>query len=1075
MLLKKTGCLMCAIAVTVSAFLSMIFSVSADDALPEIKCTQSASITDNGDNFSLNTAGKETPDNIYWNVTSGKYKGVGVLEFELPAADPNMIKSTELTYDIHNGSSRSGGRTYDVYAADIVINETTTADTLQAIPFTPLLYTGVAVNKGETRTDTVPSESIKDYVKSKLSADNVSKIQFAFSNSSQILDISPTTASLKIVMYGGGIALDKHELSIYTENEPVQLDVNVFEQGIDKDSLVWESSDNSVVSVENGAVTPNNAGTAVITVRTTDNSFTDECIVTVLQAVESISLDKETLSLIAGGENGELTVSFTPDNAVNREVIWASSDESVAAVSQNGIVSPVGVGETVITVSSVSDNSIKAECGVIVSASVEPESISLSDTSISLSKLGSTVSLETNILPENADSRVTWTSSDTNVAQIYDGIIVSGESGTAVITAATSNGKTAQCTVTVTDDKQLITNDYFYKDTDGNPIYSQGGGISKFGDTYYWYGVRYTEAVDYVKDPLNASKLGDSLTHFEAYTCYSSKDLVNWKYEGDAATSETLGIEWIGWAGRCGVVYHEATDKYILCSQCNGVVIASSDKPTGPFKAVNHYDWNTAIPGIQNGSTGDQTMFQDEDSKAYMICSSVNGRSYQYVVPLRESDFCDFDTDNIKMLYKDNKTYFDEDGTVATKDKGGIEGNCMFKYKGNYYYTGSDLYGWNSSRVYVLQSDSILGDYNIQPDGSKENKPYIMPGVKTNYAHNTQAGFYYTVKGTKQDLVIYCGDRWSDFAVNGIGFNQWNPLTMDGYTPHFNNLSQWRLNAETGEWSVGDGNNYLANPFFEADRVELNKLTGWECSDNIGGAATGNIKSKRTNGTYSARHSADTDYTATMKQTVKELPDGVYTLRASVKSSGGQNECKLYAKTDENEYSASLKSEMSDWTDIVIKNIEVRNGECEVGLYSDANAGNYVRIDDMYFTRNYDGTVIEGKPNTNVPGAKNSLKLSDADGNVVISLAGGAEVHAEAEYTNTASLNIDISLYIALYNKDGTLCEIKSKNINSVQPGQSGKAETESIILPAESDGLYAKLFLWDGDMKPLCDYILIE
>ncbi len=46
------------------------------------------------------------------------------------------------------------------------------------------------------------------------------------------------------------------------------------------------------------------------------------------------------------------------------------------------------------------------------------------------------------------------------------------------------------------------------------------------------------------------------------------------------------------------------------------------------------------------------------------------------------------------------------------KDKTGIEGNCMFKYNGNYYYTGSDLYGWNSSRVYVMQSDSILGDYN---------------------------------------------------------------------------------------------------------------------------------------------------------------------------------------------------------------------------------------------------------------------------------------------------------------------------------------------------------------------------
>ncbi|MBQ3426953.1 MAG: hypothetical protein IJH37_07405 [Clostridia bacterium] len=69
--------------------------------------------------------------------------------------------------------------------------------------------------------------------------------------------------------------------------------------------------------------------------------------------------------------------------------------------------------------------------------------------------------------------------------------MISGEPATAVITATTSNNLSAQCAVTVTDDKQLITNDRFYKDTDGNNLYSQGGGIFKLGDTYYWYGVRY--------------------------------------------------------------------------------------------------------------------------------------------------------------------------------------------------------------------------------------------------------------------------------------------------------------------------------------------------------------------------------------------------------------------------------------------------------------------------------------------------------------------------------------------------------------------------------------------------------
>ncbi len=181
------------------------------------------------------------------------------------------------------------------------------------------------------------------------------------------------------------------------------------------------------------------------------------------------------------------------------------------------------------------------------------------------------------------------------IAKVYDGVIVAGEVGTAEITATTSNGKTAKCTVTVTEDKQLITNDRFYTDTDGNILYSQGGGIFKFpnDDKYYWYGVRYKEAVTYATDPL----LGKTVEHpaFEAYTCYTSDDLVNWKYEGDVATLETLGQSWCGWAGRCGVVYNEKANKYVLVSQFNGTIIASADNPKGPFKTEKGYfflGWN---------------------------------------------------------------------------------------------------------------------------------------------------------------------------------------------------------------------------------------------------------------------------------------------------------------------------------------------------------------------------------------------------------------------------------------------------------------------------------------------------
>ena len=47
------------------------------------------------------------------------------------------------------------------------------------------------------------------------------------------------------------------------------------------------------------------------------------------------------------------------------------------------------------------------------------------------------------------------------------------------------------------ESNDMIVNDVFWKDTNGNNIYSQGGGIFKFGDTYYWYGVHYKGAETY--------------------------------------------------------------------------------------------------------------------------------------------------------------------------------------------------------------------------------------------------------------------------------------------------------------------------------------------------------------------------------------------------------------------------------------------------------------------------------------------------------------------------------------------------------------------------------------------------
>ena len=421
---------------------------------------------------------------------------------------------------------------------------------------------------------------------------------------------------------------------------------------------------------------------------------------------KSLTLSEHNVTINVGDENKILDAVIMPEFAYDNKVSWKSSDESIVKVSENGILTAVSNGNATITVSS-EDGILTDECKVTVTDK-KSERLSLNKTSIELTEIDSVYPLSANI--ENSD--LVWKSDNENIASVTDGVVTAKGKGKTTITISTSDGKqTAKCAVNVNTSDNTITNDTFFKDTDGNYIYSQGGCIQKFGDKYYWYGVKYKEADIYAKNPENG-KAGNAA--YETFTCYSSDDLVNWKFEGYPLTGEPNG-----WVGRMGVVYNENTKKYVLISQyAPGMVYAVSDKPEGPFK-IDHIQ--KTLP-IQNDVTGDQTLFQDDDGKAYIICSSANGRAYQYVIPLRESDFLDIDEENIKMLfYDEDGSYIDENGEVDKKDKTGIEGNCMFKYNGNYYYTGSDLYGWNSSRVYVMQSDSILGDYN-----KDTGLPYIM-------------------------------------------------------------------------------------------------------------------------------------------------------------------------------------------------------------------------------------------------------------------------------------------------------------------------------------------------------------
>jgi uncharacterized protein YjdB len=119
-------------------------------------------------------------------------------------------------------------------------------------------------------------------------------------------------------------------------------------------AVTWSSSNESVATVENGIVTGVSAGNATITATSNLNaSVTASSSITVSNiAVSSVSLD-ETASLSVGSTT-TLTPVFSPANASNKSVTWASSNPSVASInSSTGLITGLSSGTTTITVTTV--------------------------------------------------------------------------------------------------------------------------------------------------------------------------------------------------------------------------------------------------------------------------------------------------------------------------------------------------------------------------------------------------------------------------------------------------------------------------------------------------------------------------------------------------------------------------------------------------------------------------------------------------------------------------------------------------------------------------------------------------
>jgi len=210
-------------------------------------------------------------------------------------------------------------------------------------------------------------------------------------------------------------------------------------------TVTWSSSNTSIATVipsgiSTAVVIGKGNGPAIITANASGQTTT--ATVTVANPITSISLTPRTLAMTVN-TTSQTTVLITPTSSSSPVTNWTSTNSAVATVNASGLVTAVGNGTATITAST---GGKSASRNVTVTTPVT--GITVSPSSVSIAKSASTTVLAT-VSPATASNKiVTWSSRNTSIAIVSNGVIYGGRSGTTTVTAVAGT-YTATVSVTV--------------------------------------------------------------------------------------------------------------------------------------------------------------------------------------------------------------------------------------------------------------------------------------------------------------------------------------------------------------------------------------------------------------------------------------------------------------------------------------------------------------------------------------------------------------------------------------------------------------------------------------------------
>jgi len=349
-------------------------------------------------------------------------------------------------------------------------------------------------------------------------------------------------------------------------------------------------------------------------------------------------------------------------------------------------------------------------------------------------------------------------------------------------------------TTSLFSQKQILSGE-IWPDNKGKHINAHGGGMLFHKGRYYWYG-------EYKDAKTNAALSGVS--------CYSSANLLNWKYEGivlKVTDKSGHDIEQGCIIERPKVLYNAKTRKFVMWFHLElkdkgynaaRAALAVADNPKGPFIYQYSYrpnkgnwplnfsneqktqidapsifekswsaEWKNAVSDglfVRRDYKGgqmsrDMTLFLDDNGKAYHIFASEENLTLQ--IAELSNDFCSHTGKYIRVA-----------------PGGHNEAPTIFKHNGNYWMITSGCTGWAPNEARMFRAKSIWGPWEQLPN------PCVGPEAALTFRSQ---GTYIQKIQSQKGKFIFMADRWTPKKPSD-GRYIWLPISFENEVP----VIKWR-------------------------------------------------------------------------------------------------------------------------------------------------------------------------------------------------------------------------------------------------------------------------------------------